>query len=112
MVASKTGNGKDLVIFRCDGCGYERGIDDPETAKLFVLRKKLLDPENRNHNAFVYQVISRNGNLSTIGLMALCVDAGISNGTREARKLKQIGLLGNYKEFGKRYVIWHTRELV
>lgn len=108
----KTNNGNSLIVFRCSGCGYEKGIEDPEIAKLFVLKRKLLDPENHTHKAFVYQAIARNGHLSTIGLMALCLDAGITNGSREARVLKEIGLLDNYKEFKKRYVVWHIRELV
>ena len=106
----KTGNGKQLILYRCDNCGNEQDIN-PDTANLILFRNRLLNPKNHAHNAFVYQAINRNGHLSTIGLMAVCLDAGITNGRREARKLKEIGLLGNYREFGKRYVIWHIKEL-
>lgn len=111
MIDWKTNGGKKFVLFKCDSCGYEQEITDPEIANRLILKNKLLNPENHSHNAFVYQAITRNGRLSTIGLMALCLDAGITNGRREARKLKQIGLLSNYKENGKRYVVWHTKEL-
>lgn len=112
MIDWKNNGGKKTVLFRCDGCGYEQEVSDPKTAELLILKNKLFNPKNHAHNAFVYQAINRNGHLSTIGLMAVCLDAGITNGRREARKLKQIGLLANYKANGKKYVIWHIKELV
>lgn len=110
MIDCKTGNGKQLVLYRCDNCGNERDIDS-DIAKLILFRNRLLNPRNHAHNAFVYQAINRNGHLSTIGLMAVCLDAGITNGRREARKLKQIGLLDNHKPNGKKYVIWTLKDL-
>lgn len=111
-IGYKMGNGNERFLFNCYNCGYAQAVTDPEKAKLVALKDKLLNPKNHAHNAFVYRAIYRNKELSTIGLMAVCLDAGITNGRREARKLKEIGLLGNYKANGKKYVVWHTRELV
>ncbi len=105
------GNGNQHFLFRCHNCGYEEAVTDPEKVKLIALKDKLLDPENHSHNAFVYQAITKSKRLSTIELIAVCLDANITNGRREARKLKVIGLLGNYKPDGKKYVVWYIRKL-
>lgn len=110
MIDCKTGNGKQLILYRCDNCGNERDIDT-DIAKLILFKNRLLNPKNQSHDAFVYRAIWRNKELSTIGLMGICLEAGITNGSREARKLKEIGLLINYKPLGKRYVIWGVKDL-
>lgn len=111
MVKWRNGGDECFILFRCDGCGKEISIEDSDEVKLILLKKKLLDPKNHAHNAFVYRKITELGQVSTIELIRECTYENITNGRREARKLKKIGLLGNYKPFGKRYVIWHTREL-